>query len=168
VQLSSLFAARATTSAIAWLLLSACGVDPSPLRLASPDKAQFVATAYPILLRDCGFPACHGAQDRFFRIYGPGRSRLAPTADADPGDPETDAEVSQSYERARSMIDARHPQESLLLRKPLESQAGGAGHKGVDAYRRNVYLTVQDPRYQALRNWVYAMSAAQPAQGVAP
>jgi hypothetical protein len=138
------------------------------LHLASPDKTQFVETAYPILLRDCGFSACHGAQDRFFRIYGPGRSRFTPAPDAEPGDPQTDAEVTQSYERARSMIDAKRPQESLLLRKPLETQAGGSGHKGRDAYERNVYLTVQDPSYQALRNWVYSMSATQPVQGVAP
>jgi hypothetical protein len=152
----------------ALVCLGACGVEPSPLRLASPDKMQFVETVYPILLRDCGFPACHGAQDRFFRVYGPGRSRFAAAKDADPGDPATEDEISQSYERTRSMIDAKHPQQSLLLRKPLAAKAGGSGHKGTDAFDRNVYATVQEPSYQALRNWVFSLTAAQAAPGTSP
>lgn len=172
VQLSSWFSAHGGTRAFCLVLglslSAACSVEPSPLRLASPDKTQFHETVYPILLRDCGFPACHGAQDRFFRIYGPGRSRFMPAAGAEPGDPETEDELNQSYERARSMIDPKHAQDSLLLRKPLSTALGGSGHKGLDAYGRNVYENVQDPRFQALRSWVLTMSAAQPDAGVAP
>jgi hypothetical protein len=150
-------------------LLVACGVDPQPSRIANADQTQFAETVYPLLLRDCGFPVCHGAQDRFFRIYGPGRSRLFPAPNADPGDPETEQELSQSYERARSMIDAKDPLHSLLLRKPLSVAAGGSGHKGLDAWKKNVYASTQDPRYQALHNWAFSMSAAlQPDAGVSP
>jgi hypothetical protein len=139
---------------------SACGVDPKPLPLANPDMARFAEEAYPVLLRDCGFPACHGDPDRFFRVFGPGRTRFMPAVNSDPGDPATGDEITQSYDRARSMIDAKSPTRSLLLRKPLARAAGGAGHKGVDLLGRNVYASTTDPDYQALRNWVLGLPAA--------
>lgn len=141
--------------------LSACEPEPSTLRIASPNLDQFGAVAYPILLRDCGFPACHGATDRFFSLYGPGRTRLA--AEADPSDPATPEEIQHSYDRARSMIDVHAPARSLLLRKPLASAAGGSGHKGDDSLGRNVYQTATDPNFQALRAWVFSQGNAPDA-----
>ena len=138
------------------LLACSCAPDPAPFQLAQPSAAQFAEQAYPVLLRDCGFPGCHGAMDRFFRVFGPGRTRLS--AGADPSDPASAEEIQQSYDRARSMIDPRNPGYSLLLRKPLASSAGGAGHKGDDALGRQVYLSVNDPNYQALRAWVLAQA----------
>jgi hypothetical protein len=156
---------HALSCCLALACLSACGVDPAPLRVASPDLNRFANEAYPVLLRDCGFPACHGASARFFRVYGPGRSRFMPAMNADPGDPATIDEINQSYDRTRSMIDARNPVRSLLLRKPLASAAGGAGHKGEDLLGRNVYATTNEPGYQALRAWVLGLPAPQ---GTAP
>ncbi len=144
----------------AFALCSACGVEAKPLRLASPDLTRFANEAYPVLLRDCGFPACHGATDRFFRVFGPGRSRFMPAMNADPGDPPTSDEINQSYERARSMIDAKDPARSLILRKSLASVAGGAGHKGVDLLGRNVYASTAEPNYQVLRAWVLGLPSA--------
>jgi hypothetical protein len=144
-------------------LLSACSVDPTPLLVANPDANRFATEAYPILLRDCGFPACHGARDRFFRVFGPGRTRLSTSPDLDPGDPATSEEIAQSYDRARSMIDAKAPERSLLLRKPLASGAGGAGHKGSDSWGRNVYASAVDPNFQTLRAWVFSLGPAQDA-----
>jgi hypothetical protein len=160
-----LFRVRSSSLSLALACLCACGVDPAPLRVAAPDLNRFAEQAYPVLLRDCGFPACHGASDRFFRVYGPGRSRYMAAMNADPGDPATMDEISQSYDRARSMIDARNPVRSLLLRKPLASAAGGAGHKGEDLLGRNVYANPNDPGYQALRSWVLGLPAPQ---GTAP
>ena len=139
------------------LLACGCAPDPAPFSLAQPSAAQFAEQAYPVLLRDCGFPGCHGAMDRFFRVFGPGRTRLSATAD--PSDPASAEEIQHSYDRARSMIDPSKPGYSLLLRKPLASSAGGAGHKGDDALGRNVYLSSADPNYQALRAWVLAQPA---------
>jgi hypothetical protein len=144
-------------------LLAACSVDPAPLLVANPDANRFATETYPILLRDCGFPACHGARDRFFRVFGPGRTRLSSSPDLDPGDPATSEEIAQSYDRARSMIDAKAPERSLLLRKPLASAAGGAGHKGSDAWGRNVYASAVDPNFQTLRAWVFSLGPAQDA-----
>jgi len=139
---------------VALAFLCACGVDAAPLRVANPDADRFANEAYPVLLRDCGFPACHGATDRFFRVFGPGRARLPAVMAPDPGDPATADEIAQSYNRARSMIDANAPARSLLLRKPLAVEAGGAGHKGDDSLGRNVYASTADPGFQVLRAWV--------------
>jgi hypothetical protein len=136
------------------LALGACAADPGPLQVSSPDRAQFEAEVYPVLLRDCGFHACHGSTERFFQVLGVGRGRLLPLTR--PLDPSTPEEITHSWERARSMIDDRAPARSLLLRKPLELEAGGVGHEGVDELGRNVYQTRMDSGYAALARWVLA------------
>jgi len=82
--------------------LSACS---DPERLAEPpavDRVVFEAEVYPILLRDCGFPACHGDTDRFFRVHGPGRTRL--DTSTLPYAAPTDEELEATFDRARSML----------------------------------------------------------------
>ncbi|MDD9939214.1 MAG: hypothetical protein OXT09_36845 [Myxococcales bacterium] len=110
---------------------------------------------YPILARDCGFHTCHGAEERFFRIYAPGRDRLESETRA--FDAVTGAEASASYVSARSMVDGDNPEDSLLLRKPLSVAAGGAEHEGVDGFGRDVYRTVNDEGYVAIASWVFAL-----------
>lgn len=128
-------------------------VDPPPD--AGPPNVPYDAfrrDVYPLLLRDCGFPACHGSPDRFFRVFGPNRARLDPELELD--GPASDIEVRAAYERARSMLaSARTPSESLLLRKPLEVDVGGAPHMGVDAFGRDVYPNRDHPSYQTLLAW---------------
>jgi hypothetical protein len=141
----------------AWLLailplMAACGSDTSELSVSTPDRAEFTMSVYPILLRDCAFYACHGSSDRFLQVFGPGRGRLS--AATRPLDPELDAEIIHSYDRARSLIDPNDPDQSLLLRKPLEVSAGGEGHQGADDLGRNVYQDKTDPSFVALRHWV--------------
>ena len=123
-----------------------------------PSERQFrdFQLVYPVLLRDCGFPDCHGAKDRFYRVWGPGRVRLDPDTHAFDG--VTGGEASASFTLALSMIDARHPEQSLLLRKPLAVAAGGAGHGGVDRYGRDVYRTVDDAGYAALSRFVLGVA----------
>ena len=127
-------------------------------RFAQPpevDRARFEAEVYPVLLRDCGFPACHGDSDRFFRVHGPGRSRLDP--ETLPYDAPTTAEIDATFDRARSMLAAvPDPRESLLLRKPLEASAGGGAHMGLDALGRNVYASREDPSWIAIAAWAGA------------
>lgn len=110
----------------------------------------------PILQRDCGFHTCHGSEDRFFRIYGPGRARLDPETLAYDG--LTGDEASASFTSALSMIDARNLEESLLLRKSLAVEAGGAEHGGVDRFGRNVYRTVDDEGYLAIERFVLSVA----------
>lgn len=138
--------------AIAALSLAACRDDE---RIAQPpelDRARFDAEVYPLLLRDCGFPACHGDRDRFFRVFGPGRTRLS--ADTSLYEPATAAEREATFDRARSMLAAvPDPTQSLLLRKPLEERAGGGAHLGLDALGRNVYASTEDPAWQTIAAW---------------
>lgn len=147
--------------------LSALGcVDPvEPLIFAQRDFRQFQREVYPVLLRDCAFPTCHGGDARFFRVYGPGRTRLETlrTVDGveqlvlpDPFDVPTIEEQQASFAFAKSMIEERDTKASLLLRKPLSVEAGGAGHRGVDSYGRDVYRTTQDSGYVTLARWVFS------------
>ena len=122
------------------------------------DYAEFEASVYPVLLRDCAFSECHGHEQRFFHVYGPGRSRIDPALE--PTDPATAEEILATYQRAVSMLatdgDVEH---SLLLSKPLEGSAGGQGHRGLDVLGRNVYASSSDPNYAVLRAW--SLRAAQ-------
>lgn len=134
------------------LALLGCEEPDRGLALAELDRATFDAVVWPILVRDCGFTECHGSSQRFFQVLGPGHARLDPAMRMT--EPVTAAELQLSYDRARSMVDAREPERSLLLTKPLDVSAGGAGHEGVDRFGLDVYRSAADPSYQALRSWV--------------
>jgi hypothetical protein len=137
--------------------------------------APFAADVYEVMLRDCGFPNCHGAPERFFRVYGPGRTRL-PGADGmlpEPFDTPTVEEQSLTFQLALSMINEHDLADSPILRKPLAVEAGGYGHLGVDSYGRDVYRTTQDTGYVKIARWVYMpppmmMGAAGAGGGAAP
>lgn len=147
--------------ALACLSLAGCTVPGGDFSVPETDPAAFELTVYPIVLADCGFPACHGTPDRFFTVLGPGRRRLSPaTAPYDPATPE---ELALSYTRARSMLVAEGgPAQAPLLRKPLAVEAGGAGHGGDDPWGGPIYRTKRDPRYQALFYWATSSSAGEP------
>lgn len=144
---------------LAALMSPACGYPEPSAALPSPSSAEFQESVYPVLLRDCGFAACHGTSERFFQVYGPGRERLS--EETAPLDPVTAAELELSYGRARSMLKTgKHWRESQLLRKPLAEAAGGAGHRGADPWKQNLYASKQDPGYRALERWARAASSA--------
>lgn len=130
---------------------------------ATPDRTRFEAEAYPVLLRDCGFPACHGSRERFFQVFGPGHVRMMSPDGKLPDvlkDGPTPTELSYSYDRARSMqFGLSDAEQSPLLRKPLEPAAGGAGHHGKDNLGRDVYRSKADNGYQTLFRWVTNMPA---------
>ena len=130
--------------------------EPAPA-LADREFRDF-QEVYPVLLRDCGFPACHGARERFFRVVGPGRVRL--DGDSTAFDGATGDEASASYQSALTMLDAEHPERSLLLKKPLAIEQGGASHGGTDDFGRNVYRTVHDEGYLAISRFVFAQPNA--------
>lgn len=134
--------------------------------VGSADYTAFERDVYPVLMRDCAYANCHGAPQRFFQIWGPGRTRL------DTKDLRTsiqDQEKLRSFQRAVSMLytDGTRPlAESPLLVKPLEASSGGSAHGGVDRYGRNVYRSAQDPGYQTLLRWALGSAgAAAPGAG---
>lgn len=131
--------------------VSACDDPQKGYEVADREYSGF-AEVYPILIRDCGFPTCHGSEDRMFRIYGPGRSRL--TDDLRAYEAVTGDELSLSFSIALSMVDGEHPEQSLLLKKPLALEAGGMAHGGIDDFGRNVYRTKDDEGYKIIERWV--------------
>lgn len=143
------------------LALGACAPDTSALYVPEPDAQEFAVAVYPLLLRDCAFPACHGDRRRFFRVFGPGRTRISSAVL--PLDPALPDEVAQTYARARSMLSNNGVVlDSPLLRKPLATSAGGAGHEGDDNWGGNVYQTQQDPAYVTLKAWALKSAASTP------
>ena len=142
--------------------------------LPSPDGEMFVKQVYPVLLRDCAHVGCHGMPERFFQLYGPGRARI-PLTEMDPAhatelkftDPANFDEVLHSYRRALSMLaTADDVEETLLLLKPLEAQAGGQGHKGVDDLGRNVFASKQAAGWQVLLKWARSKGSPPTAEQV--
>jgi hypothetical protein len=149
----------AVFTAAACLSLAACDPPEGDLALPEVDPVTFENKVYPILLADCGFPACHGDPERFFAVYGPGRRRLSPQSL--PYDPATPEELALSFTRARSMLVAEDgPARAPLLRKPLAVPAGGAGHAGDDAWGAPIFAGKRDPRYEALYFWATASAEA--------
>jgi hypothetical protein len=148
------------------LLLSACADATTELHVPTPDERSFELTVYPVLLRDCGFPECHGNPQRFFHIYGPGRTRAKPKAELPLNAAPTGEELTATYRRARSMLayEGSSLEKSLLLTKPLD-----AAHEGHDEWGNNVYRNASEPGYQALLAWARSMSGSTgiPDAGVA-
>jgi hypothetical protein len=135
---------------------AACASVAEDPVLSAPDRALFDTEVYPILVRDCGHSTCHGSEDRFFRVVGPGHVRLDPTTRL--AAPVTEAELALSYNRARSVVDPGDPNRSPLLIKSLEVIAGGSDHEGTDSFGRNVYRSPEDPDFQVLVRWVLGVS----------
>jgi hypothetical protein len=130
---------------------TACADPTTELHLPSPDPAVFEEKVYPVLLRDCGFPACHGDNRRFFRVFGPGRTRYR--AETKPFVAATGEELQDAYDRARSMLtNDEGVEHALLLRKPLAAE-----HAGVDEWGQNVYRSETDPGYAIIAKWARAV-----------
>jgi hypothetical protein len=139
--------------------------DEVPKEVPTPSGALFVSDVYPLLLRNCAFSNCHGARDRFLRVYGPGRTRMR--ASTPPDDDMTLDEVIYSYERARSMLaTSDHAELSLLLTKPVELEAGGQGHEGIDEYGRNAFASRRDAGFALLLRWAQSTGTAPTAEDV--
>ncbi len=159
------------------LLFAGCAPDTADITALTPDQQVFARDVYPIILRDCGFPQCHGSSQRFYQVFGPGRVRIGPPPEGfEPNDvrfvcdPASTAgcevqmmELLVTYERTRSMLTRTSGQQDfLLLRKALEVGAGGAGHKGTDRLGRNVYQSREDPTWKTLQTWALASATGSP------
>jgi hypothetical protein len=132
--------------------------------VAVADQTVFNNDVYPVLLADCAYSQCHGAEQRFFRIFGPGRTRLKDAS----GSSSPALEMQASYVRALSMLitDGSRPlSESPLLIKPLDIAAGGSAHGGNDVFGHNVYHSTSDPGYALIMRWA---TGARPAVAQAP
>ena len=144
--------------ACAALALVACASSRGELAIPDADTERFFDEVYPILLADCGYPACHGNSARPLAVFGPGRVRLDSSTDITA--PMTAEELAISYTRARSMlISPDGSRRSPLLRKPLAIGSGGADHGGDDPWGNAIFSSKRDPRYEALFFWAIGEGA---------
>ncbi|MCY0990713.1 hypothetical protein OV203_26450 [Nannocystis sp. ILAH1] len=145
---------RAAVVAPALLLVAGCD---DPVRVVpAPDRGRFGAEVYPVLLRDCSFPACHGDPRRPLFVPGPGRTRLGEPES--PLDAPTRAEVDLAYDRARAWLLAEGDEPPPLLHKP----GPRAAHEGRDEHGRNVYEDPDAPGLAVLTAWAEGTEAPAP------
>jgi len=143
------------------LALGCAEEEPWELTDSTTTSKLWSTEAYPVLMRDCSFFACHGSPDRLFQVWGPKRRRAfeATNLDADQERMRLGKESNDTFSMAIGFVDINDPGNSLLLRKALDAQAGGTGHLGLDKFGRNVYRSGESPGYVALAKWVYSLRA---------
>jgi hypothetical protein len=138
------------------LIAIACtqaNVETDPPEL---DFAAFRCRVQPVLVKQCAAPACHGNGDRYFRLYARNRLRFG-VGDLERASPLTEAEVRANYDAARALVTGLGAAEdSMLVKKPLEEEAGGYYHGATQTFRTqgyNVFVDQADPEYEIIRDW---------------
>lgn len=121
--------------------------------LPALDEPYFRCRVQPVLTKSCGAFACHGDGARFFRLFGRDRLRFGGTEEQRNAFMR-DEERAANFNSARAMVNADNPEESLLLKKPLEQAAGGYYHGAVKLGTANVFPNKDDPDYKTLAAWV--------------
>jgi hypothetical protein len=137
-------------------------VQPNPPEPAPDlDFAFFRCEVQPVLVKQCAAPACHGNGKRFFRLYARNRLRLG-GGPLDVNRPLREEEVQANYDAARALVDGLEaPEDSMMVRKPLESSQGGYYHGATRIFRwggANVFSSREDPGYQKLLAWAEGTS----------
>jgi hypothetical protein len=147
-----------TVLAVAALGVGGCQSLEDTAPAPELDYDAFLCVAEPVLATRCAFYGCHGTPLRPLRLYAPNRLRLNPTRL--PGDYVLSSVLSPeehraNYDMARGFADAARAEDSLLLLKPLDVEAGGALHGGKTLYGgADVFSTEDDPGYVLLRGWL--------------
>src|SRR3954469_21608536 len=136
------------------LLVAACttvenGPAPSPEK--SLDENVFKCSVEPVLIRQCSYTACHGIAGSPFRLYSPGKLRIAKPADLDAANaPLTAAERHANFLSASGFKFATADVlDNLLLRKPLPPSEGGYAHEG-----GAIFATAADPEWTKIHAWL--------------
>ena len=155
----------------AWLLLAGCAVDNPPAQVGALDRDFFRCNVQPVLAARCAFPACHGTRVRPLAIFAPGRERLRVMWDR-PTEPVTQDELDANFTLVTGFTTLDATGEPWLLSKPLATSAGGYYHRGADLFgTEDVFMTKDDPGYQALERWIAgetAQSTCAPTTKVGP
>jgi hypothetical protein len=165
--------------ALSLLLLAGCpsppaseGLNPANNPDSLLDYNQFVCTVMPVLIRRCSYLGCHGNPLHAFRVYSPGKLRLADDGTRNSRDGAlTASEVELNFQSASGLVLTATPQERaapdlqkvLLLGKPLKRSAGGGEHHGVGIFP--VYpakSTAEDLEFSALVQWVQGLAQPRP------
>jgi hypothetical protein len=137
------------------LALSGCQsrlTDDAPLS-KELDEAYFRCNVQPILSKNCSMLACHGTPDRYFRLYARNRLRYGIAGEAQRNAFLNPLERQLNYNAARAYIDLNVVDNSLLLKKPLEQDAGGYYHGATKLGTSNVFAHIDDSEYKILVKW---------------
>lgn len=134
------------------LAFSTVACDPGGQTIPAPDPELFVQTVYPVLLRDCSFPACHGNPSRPLFVPGPGRTRLSEESEL--FDAPTAEEIHVAYARTRGLLGSSIEVDGEPLPIFLEKTLSHAAHAGRDRHGNNVYEHRDTPGWTVLREWV--------------
>lgn len=149
--------ALVTSCAVTAFLLAGCTIDDPPLS-ATLDRPYFDCRVQPVLTKSCGALACHGASERYFRVFARNRARLGLDTPADEMLRNTlllPAERDHNFAAALALVDPSDVRRSELLQKPLAEAAGGWFHRGAELYRGgDVFASLDDPDYKVLAAWV--------------
>jgi len=143
--------------------LTGCQVESPILEGTDLDFDHFVCSIQPILERECSMPACHGNNQRPFKVLASGRMRIGDEyeaskslltgADVSAGKhPKlTYGELAYNYYQARAfaLVTQGFPQSQLVTR-PLAVRAGGMAH----APRADVFFDLDDPSIERIEAWI--------------
>ncbi len=145
---------RAALSITALLCATACTRLDAPRPTPQLDPSYFRCQVQPVLVRSCAALACHGNGERYFRLFGRNRMRSS-GGEADRNLPLRPEELQANFDAAAARVDPDNPDQSFLLRKPLDARAGGWFHRGAEIFGQgNVFLSTDDPDYVTLQSWV--------------
>lgn len=139
----------------ALVLLAACEkglTDEAPL--PALDEAYFRCRVQPVLTKSCSMLACHGTPDRYYRIYARNRLRFGVAGEEERNAPLNEGERRHNFEATRAYVSLDAADESLLLKKPLEADAGGFYHGATRLGKANVFPSVEHADYEVILDWV--------------
>lgn len=126
--------------------------DNAPL--PALDEAYFRCRVQPILTKNCAQLACHGTPDRYYRIYARNRLRYGIAGEAQRNSPLNEGERKFNFDATRAFLNVDKADESLVLKKPLESDAGGFYHGATKLGLSNVFPSVEASEYQTVLKWI--------------
>jgi hypothetical protein len=147
-------AALALLAASAALLLG-CEkglTDPAPL--PELDEAYFRCHVQPILTKNCSMFACHGTPERYYRIYARNRLRYGIADESKRNSQLNEGERKHNFDATRAFVDIDKADESLILKKPLEADAGGFYHGATKLGTANVFPSIEAGEYTTILKWI--------------
>ncbi len=145
------------------LAAAACAPAPPPTQVPALDRAAFEQYVEPELFKSCAYSKCHGADTRPMRVFAPAGSRISPGLSSN--NPLTPEEHQANYDRVTAFAAPTSAELPDLLRKPLQLEAGGAGHGGVDPFGANVFADRDAPGWKVLDDWVAGRLVADAGSG---
>ncbi len=129
--------------------------------LPSLDANFFRCEVQPVIATRCAFLACHGIENRPFKVYAEQRFRLDLSWSVDEYDlPTTDEEVAANLQMVRGFVGSKGGGVDLLTQKPLDTRAGGLFHRGKGPYGDDdTFIDRGDPGYKILSEFIAGAQA---------